>query len=1417
MLQASVPSTPPSQPPHSEPRRAALPGALLVVLLVVAWFSPWWGGGRVLAPLDITNHLLQPWRGDASPIGKVHNHFVTDAVTQYLPYRLLAERSYREDGYVGWNPLQFGGLAQHANTMALYYDWTMQLHRWLDFWTAWHLGLAGQFLIAGLGMYAFLGRRGIHPPVALAAAAIYMGNSQFVSWIYHRWALGSFCWMPWVLWAIESHFQHRRRGTVLVPVFTALAFLGGSLQHAAFVVLGVAAVWAARLFAVKGGSRWRRSGLAWFVAWGALALGLAAFMFAPCVAAYLQTVELGTTRGVPGYELGITQPIRNLLAVPLQVFPWILGRPATLDLWKALASNLMNVAWFGALPTLCALLAIFLRGVSPGARLLVLLGTVLPLTPLVSTLYHRVSLLFVLGGCWAFAEIVQRGLISPTVRRACAAALAVGGVIWAGVSVFVALHAAELQAWSATQLLHRGLVSQFGQVLPDWLTHRAGRFLQESLIWNWNNLLALALLCGSWALVTHWSRLARARWLLPLALACEVSLRASSWVTFADPGQDPAYPASPLTHAIQEAVGEGVLHIPADPSVVPGLGTSPFPPNTLVPYGVATVYGYESILPPMLHPEGPNPDDPNALGRLGVTHALVSEGRELQGGWHAVWRGEGYALLSNPHAWPRHAGFESAESVGNRSQVIPVRLLAHTANRRELNVPAGVRLLRVAENWHARWKADGPDVAAKEAIQLADGSMGFRLHGRGGNVILRYDAAPPPWARLASGLSVIGVCLLGARGPGQRLFARFARRPAGWAHGGLSPDGEPSSQGHRPGLLEPADRLGLIWVLGIAAMVAGGWGLSWMGRLGQGGWVGLGVVTAAAGLAPWVWRAPGPAHPAKVLRHPLTVLCLLLLVAVCVLYPPTTHDSLSYRLPRLPIWLQAGQIVHVPSPEWRLNVMTPVWELVALPLFILGNDRFLEIPNILCWAVWLCLLFRWAVETARNETDGVHLALLVATAFCFILQAGRTMNDLFAACLIAWAVHFAWRWEVTRWRWFPVASGIALALAAGTKPHFLVLALPWAMWFLASPSRPAVHFPWAWSPIVVALAIVCSPAPSMWMNQRTYGSFSGPDTGPATHHAARPVAPVLGAAMFAWQAMQPPLFPPAGPWNQASASVIARTGLTKIVPKFNLSMPEVPIVDSASLGIVVSIALLAGVIGETRRRRREGGWWDWKLFALLAGTAGFGAASLGVTPGTIGRSFVGFVVPAIPYALAGLSRGSPRTLRRWAIVSCGTGLFVLVVTPGSPLWPARTVMGWLGERGLPPNVQAKLIKYEQFRARYSSGADLVRMVPASARELGMLSGGGEPLLQLWQPYEFHRRVRFFPAGTSLSDLQASGIQYVVAGGTAGERHGELLRELAESPGWELVAEKGYVSQLARGPELWRLYRRRTISSAGADP
>jgi hypothetical protein len=718
--------------------RAWLACHLVIVALVVALFAPWWWGGNVLAPLDIVAGLLMPWRGQET-VPEVHNHFVSDGVSQYLPYRWLAQESFREDGYIGWNNLNAGGINQYANTMALYFDWTMQLHRWLDFWTAWHLGLMGQFILAGCGMLVFLRSRGIGPWLALPAAVAYLGNFQFMVWLYHRWALSAFCWVPWLLWSLMGWRDGQRGRWGLIPVFLALGFLGGTLQHAVYILLIVASVWLARFWKERRQLYAMRRITAVLLLLVLVGFALAGYMFVPCIRAFSQSLGGGQTRGGLGYSHGVMQPVLNLVSYAFYLFPHCWGTPATLDAWKIFKSDMFNVAYFGALPFLVALLALGCRRFPLEARLLVAAGFVIPLTPLVGPLYHRVSLVGITGGVWLFAHALEHEMdwIRNILKRI---APVVWGLIgtWLVISIFIWLAKARILDLVNQQLLAQASVSTFG-CLTQWMTQRGNGWVDSWLIWSANNLVPLLAVMAGFFVVRH-SRFTRVTGLaLAAFLVIETGIYASHWITFSKPSATGLFPETEETRVLRTLAGNGMVSVRQS-----GLCRMPFPPNTLSVLGIRCLESYESILPRgMVEYLGDNPT-PARLALCGVTHLVVAVGEPVNDpSWILVWQNKTIVIYRNAVVWPRYCALpvNVAWDVGLPQKMdAAVVVLSETQNRRQLVVPAGAACIRLAENWSDRWEYSMDGATWQSGQRALDGSLllPVKLRTESQPLFLRY-------------------------------------------------------------------------------------------------------------------------------------------------------------------------------------------------------------------------------------------------------------------------------------------------------------------------------------------------------------------------------------------------------------------------------------------------------------------------------------------------------------------------------------------------------------------------------------------------------------------------------------------------------------------------------------------------------
>lgn len=722
-------------------------GALLFL------FSPFFLAERVLAPLDIVQELYQPWCGEKK-LPRVHNHFVTDTVENFLPNRQIFHESLRTDGYAGWNPYVFGGTAQHANTMLVNHEATMSLHRVLDFWPAWVLGRLFQFLAAGLGMLVFLRGQGCRSGVALLGAMAYMLNQQFVAYIYFNQVVAAFCWIPWALWALFRARTHSPRFVALAAIFIWLAFLGATLQQAVFVstvfaCLGMGWFWENRA-KPKVGLR-----LFLMVLFAGLAgLGAAAFSIQPSVAAFWENAQAGHGRGMLGYEDGPWQPLLNFLGSPLTAYPFVLGSVQNLDLWKLFRLVPFHVSFYGTLTMILAGAGFFSRRVPMAAKMMMLAGVVVPLTPLVGYLYHRFSIVWILGGCWAacswLAQAERAELLK--LRRFCARLFSLLTVLWLFASLSLAACRGFLEPWLQKKVLAAAGQSKFG-FFSSWMEERVARWMDYSCLWSPWQLLGL---CGLFLSLWGLGRIQEKR---PAAFFCalgvflQLSVFWWQWTTWSRP--ELPYGTTSLEKLLQKEIGStGRLAMDVQSPEEMFL-----PYNTLMPLRIPITEGYDAMHPHgMISPSGLKWDFP------GTTHFLGKVAGAHPETWELIWKKGKWGLWRNPNP---AAARVRLDSVGTW-QLIPVEQFRRlSANTMEIDLPAGSHKAEVFCNWHRGWlwQIEGEDMweqAQAGENRTLQVSLPSALADQK-KIKFRYVPARPFWVLAISAGSgfamVLGLCL----------------------------------------------------------------------------------------------------------------------------------------------------------------------------------------------------------------------------------------------------------------------------------------------------------------------------------------------------------------------------------------------------------------------------------------------------------------------------------------------------------------------------------------------------------------------------------------------------------------------------------------------------------------------------------
>src|SRR5258706_9278904 len=111
-------------------------------------------------------------------------------------------------------------------------------------------------------------------------------------------------------------------------------------------------------------------------------------------------------------------------------------------------------------------------------------------------------------------------------------------------------------------------------------------------------------------------------------------------------------------------------------------------------------------------------------------------------------------------------------------------------------------------------------------------------------------------------------------------------------------------------------------------------------------------------------------------------------------------DSLTYRLPRIWLWLQEGRVHHVLSAEPRLNYMPQVWELATVPLIQIAGDRLVWFWTFASWIVLYLVAYDWALDVSNEVKKSQKMAFIASTSAFAVLQAGSSATDLFATALV---------------------------------------------------------------------------------------------------------------------------------------------------------------------------------------------------------------------------------------------------------------------------------------------------------------------------------------------------------------------------------------------------------------------------------
>lgn len=611
-----------------------------------------------------------------------------------------------------------------------------------------------------------------------------------------------------------------------------------------------------------------------------------------------------------------------------------------------------------------------------------------------------------------------------------------------------------------------------------------------------------------------------------------------------------------------------------------------------------------------------------------------------------------------------------------------------------------------------------------------------------------------------------------------------------------------------------------------------GWALGTLGFLNRIGYAVFGFValfvfiqasaTGAVKLSGFSWRG------SKILRRfrrpfPLLFALLALLVFLGgMLYAPTNHTGLSYRVPRVLHWLAAEEWHWIYAPNLRMNTRACGIEWLSTPLLLFTkSDRALFLLNFIPFLLLPGLIFSVFSRLGVRPRAAWFWMWLLPTGYVFVLQAGSIGNDAYPAVYALAAVDFACRaWQSRRasdlWH-----SLLAVALLNGAKASNLPLTLPWLV--LMFPLWRLLRDKLAGTARVAALALLVSFVPTALLNLYYTGSWSALQYERPGMDMANPAVGVLGNALLLLSNnLCPPVFPLAGWWNQHVLQILPGALVGPMVRNFEDGFHvlwELPTEDWAGVGAGVTVLAMISALWAVRTRMRRVGnistnsslaippgilrlalWTPW--LALLA----YGAKSGMVTPARLIAPYYPLLVPLLLVGAEQTALVRKRWWRLLAMLVILTAFFVLIVTPPRPLWPAQTILGKLVQTH-PDNrlLNRALATYQAYSVRADPHAELRALLPADLRTVGFLGTHDDLDISFWKPYG-GRRVAQIGHRETAEQVRARKLTYAVVSGLhfelARQSFDDWLREMRA----EVVAEKTITISLSAGAQRWYVVR-----------
>jgi len=522
----------------------------------------------------------------------------------------------------------------------------------------------------------------------------------------------------------------------------------------------------------------------------------------------------------------------------------------------------------------------------------------------------------------------------------------------------------------------------------------------------------------------------------------------------------------------------------------------------------------------------------------------------------------------------------------------------------------------------------------------------------------------------------------------------------------------------------------------------------------------------------------------------LYLICASASVIGGIIHPPTNHDTLCYRIPRLLHWLSQGQWHWIGGADTRMDFSGVGFETMTLPIFwTFQTLRFAFLINAISYLLLPSLIFLVFHALGVKRSVAALWMWILPCASCFVMEAGSIGSDLPACIYTLAALLFGLR-AMKMGKWTDIVLAVlSSALMTGMKASNLPLLLPITLCLL----RAFWEYPKLIYPVVITscFATLISFLPIAIANTKYTGDWAGDKNSLLKIHD--PVVGIAGNALIiGTSGLVPAVFPQAdkvNSWFNNQASEHSLKWIKNGFADFRMTHPQMASEESSGLGLGVFSALALGLVGawkHIRLKRLVGlggvifiGFWVALLFYMIKlGNCG--------APRLIAPYYVGLV--GLPLLL--IQSGSVFTRRWWRWISLVLLLPILpalAMNPARPLLPMKEILGCLKEQGINSPILTRMeVVYDVYANRSDAHRAVRDLLPTNASSIGFAGTSGESQYSFWLPMGSRHVTDYTPRPDGeLPDV--SDFDAIVAStwGT-NDRFGITPKQLAEKLGWTIV-------------------------------